>query len=109
MAQNIAADAWIVRLKAAYDAGYYKTEAAVDEQIPLPWSTQRSKPCRSWLAGSPIPTFDDLTLQNSAQGSNAVAPASIDTAMVSSPVVPAIERDRPKGIIRRSWRRLLGR
>jgi hypothetical protein len=32
-----APEPWVLRLKAAYDAGYYKTEADCERQSPLPW------------------------------------------------------------------------
>jgi hypothetical protein len=36
-------DEWIKRLKAAYDAGYYKTEACEEQQVSFPWQTPISK------------------------------------------------------------------
>jgi hypothetical protein len=44
-------DAWILRLKEAYDAGYYKTEPAIGEQTLLPWPTQIGRWRASWLTG----------------------------------------------------------
>jgi hypothetical protein len=41
-------DAWIDRLKAAYDAGYYRTEAARGEQTPFPWQNKSCKDCPFW-------------------------------------------------------------
>jgi hypothetical protein len=28
---------WVLKVKAAYEAGYYKTEVAPGEQTPIPW------------------------------------------------------------------------
>jgi hypothetical protein len=39
---------WLSRLKAAYDAGYYKTEADVDWQSGFPWQNKRCKDCPFW-------------------------------------------------------------
>jgi len=36
-------DDWIKRLKAAYDAGYYKTEASEGKQVRFPWQTRIPK------------------------------------------------------------------
>jgi len=44
----MAIDAWIVRLKDAYDAGYYKTEAASEEQAVFPWRSKTCKDCPFW-------------------------------------------------------------
>jgi hypothetical protein len=41
-------DAWIARLKTAYDAGYYKTEAAEGAQTPFPWQNKFCKDCPFW-------------------------------------------------------------
>jgi hypothetical protein len=41
-------DAWVARLKAAYDAGYYKTEAAEGAQTPFPWQNKTCKDCPFW-------------------------------------------------------------
>jgi hypothetical protein len=42
-------DAWIGRLKAGYDAGYYKTEAAEGQQTPFPWQNKTCKDCPFWV------------------------------------------------------------
>jgi len=36
---------WLQRLKAAYAAGYYRTEAAEDEQTPFPWQDHTCGDC----------------------------------------------------------------
>jgi hypothetical protein len=41
-------DAWIYRLKAAYDAGYYKTEPAEAEQVRFPWQNRTCRDCPFW-------------------------------------------------------------
>jgi hypothetical protein len=54
-------EGWLLRLKAAYDAGYYRTEADRDRQVPLPGRdsqaqeiqaqrTIRDRISHSWLA-----------------------------------------------------------
>jgi hypothetical protein len=45
-----AADEWMHRLKQAYDAGYYKTEAAPDAQSAFPWQNKWCKDCPFWQA-----------------------------------------------------------
>lgn len=40
--------AWLARLKAAYEAGYYRTEAAVGEQTPWPWQSRTCGDCPFW-------------------------------------------------------------
>lgn len=40
---------WLIRLKTAYDAGYYKTEPALGEQLHFPWQNKRCKDCPFWL------------------------------------------------------------
>lgn len=47
-------EAWIEHLQAAYQAGYYRTEAAVGEQTPLPWSPRSGTPYVSSLHGSTL-------------------------------------------------------
>ncbi|HLJ66277.1 MAG TPA: hypothetical protein VKX16_02805 [Chloroflexota bacterium] len=42
-------DSWILRLKAGYDAGYYKTEAAEGKQEAFPWQGKVCKDCPFWL------------------------------------------------------------
>jgi hypothetical protein len=39
---------WILKLKAAYEAGYYKTEAAPDEQTGFPWQNKTCQDCAFW-------------------------------------------------------------
>ncbi len=45
----IGAEAWLLRLKAGYDAGYYKTEAAEGRQVPFPWQNKTCRDCPFWL------------------------------------------------------------
>jgi hypothetical protein len=44
-------DAWILRLKDAYDAGYYQTEPAEYAQTPFPWQNKTCKDCPFWSNG----------------------------------------------------------
>jgi hypothetical protein len=39
---------WVHNLKAGYDAGYYRTEAAVGDQISFPWQNKTCKDCPFW-------------------------------------------------------------
>ena len=39
---------WVLRLKDAYDAGYYKTERAEGMQTSFPWSRKTCKDCPFW-------------------------------------------------------------
>ena len=39
---------WMRRLKAAYEAGYYRTEAAVGEQTRFPWQDRTCGDCPFW-------------------------------------------------------------
>jgi hypothetical protein len=39
---------WMLRLKAAYDAGYYRTEAAEGQQMSFPWQNKTCKDCPFW-------------------------------------------------------------
>ena len=41
-------EAWMARLKAAYDAGYYRTEAAEGEQTRFPWQDRTCGDCPFW-------------------------------------------------------------
>ena len=41
-------EAWLLRLKAAFDAGFYRTEAAESEQTPLPWQSRTCSDCPFW-------------------------------------------------------------
>jgi len=40
---------WLLKLKAGYDAGYYKTEAALGLQVPFPWQNKSCRDCPFWL------------------------------------------------------------
>lgn len=40
---------WIQRLKEAYEAGYYATEAATGDQTGFPWQNKTCKDCPFWL------------------------------------------------------------
>ena len=40
---------WLTRLKAGYDAGYYRTETDEVSQIPFPWQNKTCKDCPFWL------------------------------------------------------------
>lgn len=42
-------EAWLERLKEAYEAGYYRTEAAVDEQTAFPWQNRTCGDCPFWM------------------------------------------------------------
>ena len=42
-------DAWLLRLKRGYEAGYYKTEAALGEQEAFPWQNKSCRDCPFWL------------------------------------------------------------
>ena len=44
----LADEAWMLRLKAAYDAGYYRTEAAEEEQTRFPWQNRTCGDCPFW-------------------------------------------------------------
>jgi hypothetical protein len=39
---------WMLRLKAAYEAGYYRTEAAEDDQTRFPWQDRTCGDCPFW-------------------------------------------------------------
>jgi hypothetical protein len=39
---------WVLNLKTAYDAGYYKTEASPAEQSKFPWQNKTCKDCPFW-------------------------------------------------------------
>lgn len=43
-------DAWVYRLKAAYEAGYYQTEPAVRDQSPFPWHNKTCARCMPSIA-----------------------------------------------------------
>jgi hypothetical protein len=42
---------WLTRLKAAVDAGFYRTEAAEGEQTRFPWQGKRCVDCVFWSGG----------------------------------------------------------
>lgn len=44
-------DTWVLRLKAAFDAGYYRTEACTSQQEAFPWQNRTCKDCPFWLNG----------------------------------------------------------
>jgi hypothetical protein len=39
---------WLVRLKAGYDAGYYRTESSLGQQESFPWQNKRCSDCPYW-------------------------------------------------------------
>lgn len=39
---------WLVRLRAGCEAGYYKTEAALGQQIGFPWQNKTCSDCPFW-------------------------------------------------------------
>jgi hypothetical protein len=41
-------DAWVTRLQAGYEAGYYRTEIAAREQTTFPWQNKTCKHCPFW-------------------------------------------------------------
>jgi hypothetical protein len=62
------------KLKAAYDAGIYKTESAEGEQTPLPWTAKPRRDRSSWpesirQAGyrNPAGAYSDLEGRKSGQ------------------------------------------
>jgi hypothetical protein len=42
---------WLAELKAAYEAGYYQTEAAVEQQSSFPWQNKLCRDCPFWMEG----------------------------------------------------------
>lgn len=40
---------WLRRLKEAFEAGYYRTEAAEGEQEPFPWQNRACGDCPFWI------------------------------------------------------------
>ena len=44
-------DDWLQRLKAAYEAGYYRTEVDSQGQTSFPWQDKTCKDCPFWLNG----------------------------------------------------------
>jgi|SRR5947209_4211082 len=43
---------WLLRLKTAYEAGYYRTEASLSEQTPFPWQNKTCSHCPFWTRGT---------------------------------------------------------
>lgn len=43
-------DERLLRLKAAVEAGYYRTEPAVGEQTAFPWQNRVCRDCPHWVA-----------------------------------------------------------
>ncbi|HEX6507531.1 MAG TPA: hypothetical protein VF221_07860 [Chloroflexota bacterium] len=41
-------DAWLYRLRDAYNAGYYRTEPAEGAQSPFPWQNRTCQDCPFW-------------------------------------------------------------
>jgi len=39
---------WLLRLKAACDSGYYRTESSVGLQSPFPWQNKTCRDCPFW-------------------------------------------------------------
>lgn len=42
-------EGWLRRLKSAYEAGYYRTEADEDRQEPFPWQNRTCGDCPFWM------------------------------------------------------------
>lgn len=42
-------ESWLEGLKLAYDAGYYRTEEAEDEQSRFPWQNRTCGDCPFWI------------------------------------------------------------
>lgn len=42
------AEEWVQRLMAAFEAGYYRTEAAEEMQTPFPWQNRTCGDCPFW-------------------------------------------------------------
>lgn len=47
-AHPILIEEWMLRLKAAYEAGYYRTEAAEGQQTRFPWQDRTCGDCPFW-------------------------------------------------------------
>jgi hypothetical protein len=45
---NQAPEEWLLRLKSAYDAGYYQTEADANQQTLFPWQNKSCRDCPYW-------------------------------------------------------------
>jgi hypothetical protein len=41
-------EGWVLRLRRAYEAGYYRTEAATGEQTRFPWQGKTCADCPFW-------------------------------------------------------------
>ena len=41
-------ESWVQTLKAAYDAGYYRTETALGNQSSFPWQNKFCRDCPFW-------------------------------------------------------------
>jgi hypothetical protein len=48
IAEPAAPEPWVLRLRNAYQAGFYRTEAAVDEQVSFPWQGKTCRDCPFW-------------------------------------------------------------
>jgi len=46
--ETAAPEAWLLRLKAAYEGGFYKTEPAAGEQVRFPWQGKSCRDCPFW-------------------------------------------------------------
>jgi hypothetical protein len=101
-------DTWLLRLKAAYEAGYYKTEAPVDEQIALPWSTQTDKRCTSWLTRAALPPPEADARRSSPQDAEVGASLASDATPASGPPLQTVTERRPTETFLRRCVRLLG-
>jgi hypothetical protein len=40
---------WLLKLKAAYEAGYYRTESAEGQQETFPWQNKLCRDCPFWI------------------------------------------------------------
>jgi hypothetical protein len=43
--RHVMMDRWLINLKTAYDAGYYRTEADLEHQSGFPWQNKRCRDC----------------------------------------------------------------
>ena len=43
---------WLLRLRAAFEGGFYKTEAAVGQQTAFPWQGKSCRDCPFWSANA---------------------------------------------------------
>jgi hypothetical protein len=48
MVPDSGGEAWLLRLKSAYEAGFYRTESAAGEQIAFPWQGKTCRDCPFW-------------------------------------------------------------